>query len=386
MRTVDTYSSTHPLAPPTQEESLVAWLRLIRSRRVGATTFFRLMAEHGSAEASLDALPEVARTAGVQRYAPFPRDAALAEIDAGRAAGATLIAFGAQDYPAALAEIPDPPPLIWVRGDRQLLHRPLVALVGARNASSLGTRMARKLAADLGEAGMVTVSGLARGVDTAAHIASLDSGTIAVMAGGVDAIYPAENAGLADRIAETGLLLSEQPMGVYPQARHFPRRNRIVSGLARAVVVVEAAARSGSLITAKTALDQGREVLAVPGHPFDARAAGCNMLIRDGATLVRGAKDVVAALAPIVEDPPDPPQPALCPEIPPGAPARSNSAADIPALHASILSRLGPSPLAEDQLIRDLALPAGEVTPELLNLELDGRIARQPGGLLSRAD
>ncbi|MGB8623394.1 MAG: DNA-processing protein DprA, partial [Paracoccaceae bacterium] len=257
MRTVDTYSSTHPLAPPTQEESLVAWLRLIRSRRVGATTFFRLMAEHGSAEAALDALPEVARSAGVQRYAPFPRDAALAEIDAGRAAGATLIAFGAQDYPAALAEIPDPPPLIWVRGDRQLLHRPLVALVGARNASSLGTRMARKLAADLGEAGMVTVSGLARGVDTAAHIASLDSGTIAVMAGGVDAIYPAENAGLADRIAETGLLLSEQPMGVYPQARHFPRRNRIVSGLARAVVVVEAAARSGSLITAKTALDQG---------------------------------------------------------------------------------------------------------------------------------
>ncbi|KGB83333.1 DNA processing protein DprA, partial [Rhodovulum sp. NI22] len=293
---VDIYSSTHPLAPPTQEEDLVAWLRLIRSRRVGATTFFRLMAEHGSADAALAALPALARSAGVEQYGACPRDDALRELAAGRAAGARLIAFGTPGYPAALADIPDPPPMLWARGRADLLRRPQVALVGARNASSLGTRMTRKLAEGLGAAGMVTVSGLARGVDTAAHLASLDTGTIAVMAGGVDVIYPAENTELAGKIAAQGLLLSEQPIGLNPQARHFPQRNRIISGLARAVIVVEAAARSGSLITAKNALDQGREVLAVPGHPFDARASGCNMLIRDGATLVRGDSDVLEAL------------------------------------------------------------------------------------------
>ncbi|MEY8841434.1 DNA-processing protein DprA, partial [Cribrihabitans sp. XS_ASV171] len=179
-----------------------------------------------------------------------------------------------------------------------VLSRPMIALVGARNCSSLGTRMARALAHDLGKAGHVVVSGLARGIDTAAHIAALDTGTVAVMAGGVDVIYPAENAALAGDIAAQGLRLSEQPLRMTPQARHFPRRNRIISGLAQAVVVVEAAAKSGSLITARDALDQGREVLAVPGHPFDARAAGCNMLIRDGARLVRNAEDVIEALAP----------------------------------------------------------------------------------------
>jgi DNA processing protein len=182
-------------------------------------------------------------------------------------------------------------------GDPALLARPMIALVGARNASSLGTRMARRLAEELGEAGYVVVSGLARGIDTAAHHASLATGTVAVMAGGVDIVYPVENAVLAQEIAETGLRLSEQPMHLEPQARHFPRRNRIISGLAKAVVVVEAAAKSGSLITARTALDQGRDVLAVPGHPFDARAGGCNMLIRDGAVLVRSAADVIEALA-----------------------------------------------------------------------------------------
>ncbi|MHC0053311.1 DNA-processing protein DprA [Actibacterium sp. D379-3] len=383
MQPVDTYSSTHPLAPPTQEEDLVAWLRLIRSRRVGATTFFRLMAEHGSAQAALAALPDVARGAGVARYDPSPAEAALRELDAGRAAGARLIAHGSPDYPQALTDLADAPPLLWARGDTALLQRPMVALVGARNASSLGTRMARKLAEELGVAGMVTVSGLARGVDTAAHLAALDSGTIAVMAGGVDVIYPTDNSTLAEQIADTGLLLSEQPIGLYPQARHFPQRNRIISGLARAVIVVEAAARSGSLITARNALDQGRDVLAVPGHPFDARAAGCNMLIRDGATLVRNAPDVLEALGPLAPSAALPTQPALFPDIPAGPPPRARRAADIPALHARILSRLGPSPVAEDQLIRDLALPAGRVTPELLNLELDGQITRQAGGLLS---
>jgi len=404
---VDKHSSTHPLAPPTQEESLVAWLRLIRSRRVGPATFFRLMTEHGSAEAALEALPGVARVAGVERYAPCPAAAAERELAAGRAAGAVPVPFGSPDYPKALAGVPDPPPLLWLRGQPHLLRRPMVAMVGARNASSLGTRMARALAAGLGEHGIVTVSGLARGIDTAAHMASLDSGTVAVMAGGVDVTYPAENADLAARIAETGLVLSEQPVGMQPQARHFPSRNRIIAGLAEAVVVVEAAARSGSLITAKNALDQGREVLAVPGHPFDARAAGANMLIRDGAVLVRNAADVIEALPPAhspepahsdmfpIRRPEPQPRPARGPEtarpsrfakIPAGPERRARRASEIPALHAEILSRLGPSPVAEDQLIRDLDLPAGQVTPELLNLELEGRVTRQAGGLLSRAD
>lgn len=386
---MDKHSSTHPLAPPTREESLVAWLRLIRSRRVGPATFFRLIAEHGTAEAALDALPAVAHAAGVERYAPCSVAAAERELAAGRAANARPVPFGSPDYPDALAEIADPPPLLWARGRLDLLRRPMVAMVGARNASSLGTRMARALAEGLGKGGIVTVSGLARGIDTAAHRASLESGTVAVMAGGVDVIYPSENADLAARIAEAGLVLSEQPVGTHPQARHFPSRNRIIAGLAGAVVVVEAAARSGSLITARNALDQGRDVLAVPGHPFDARAAGGNMLIRDGATLVRNAADVIGALAPApsASAPGGPPKrPARFAEIPAGPAPKTPAIAEIPALHADILSRLGPSPVAEDQLIRDLDLPAGRVTPELLNLELDGRITRQAGGLLSRND
>ena len=240
--------------------------------------------------------------------------------------------------------------------------------------------MARRLAEDLGAAGYVVVSGLARGIDTAAHHASLATGTVAVMAGGVDVVYPVENAVLAQEIAETGLRLSEQPMHLEPQARHFPRRNRIISGLAKAVVVVEAAAKSGSLITARTALDQGRDVLAVPGHPFDARASGCNMLIRDGAVLVRGADDVIAALA----EGPGPRTGHKLPEVMPVPPER-RTLGETSALHGLILARLGPSPVAEDQLIRDLALPVGAVAPELLSLELEGRICRQPGGLLSLA-
>ena len=290
-------SSTHPLAPPTQEEVLVAWLRLIRSRRVGPGTFYRLMAEHGDAGAALAALPAIARAAGVSDYTPCPHATAEAEIARGRAAGARLVAIGAADYPPALAGIADAPPLLWMRGAADRATQRAVALVGARNASSLGLRMARTLARGLGGAGISILSGLARGIDTAAHEAALETGTIAVLAGGIDVIYPAENADLTARIAETGALISEQPPGLVPQARHFPRRNRIISGAAHAVVVVEAAARSGSLITARSALDQGREVLAVPGHPFDARAAGCNMLIRDGARLVRGAEDVIEALS-----------------------------------------------------------------------------------------
>ena len=371
-------------------EDPLLWLRLIRSRKVGPATFHRLMADHGGAEAALAALPGIAAAAGVADYALCPIEVVRAEAAQGRVAGARLILWGAPDYPALLQEIEDAPPVLWARGDLTLLARPMVAMVGARNASSLGLRMARRLAEGLAGAGQVGVSGLARGIDAEAHQAALAGGTVAVQAGGVDVIYPGENAELAAAIAAKGCLISEQPMGCVPQVRHFPQRNRIVSGLASAVVVVEAAARSGSLITARTALDQGRDVLAVPGHPFDARAAGCNMLIRDGATLVRHAGDVLetigagaqagaqaGAVVPADLPPAEP--------LPGPVPAR-RPLADIAAVHGQILARLGPSPLAEDQLIRDMALPPALLAPALMELELDGRIARAAGGLLSRVD
>ncbi|MCE8510643.1 DNA-processing protein DprA [Ruegeria pomeroyi] len=381
--TEEQFSSYHPPLPPTTEEDRFSWLRLLRSRRVGPTTFRRLMHEHGTAQNALAALPEVARAAGVEGYEICPPGVVEAELKAAKAAQARLLCLGDADYPAHLAGIPDAPPLLWLLGDPALLRRPMIALVGARNASSLGTRMARALAQDLGTAGFVVVSGLARGIDTAAHLAALPSGTIAVMAGGVDTIYPAENTHLAGDIARQGLRLSEQPMRLTPQARHFPRRNRIISGLAQAVVVVEAAAKSGSLITARDALDQGREVLAVPGHPFDARAAGCNMLIRDGAHLVRNAEDVIAALPALTAPQP---QPDLCDLMQQPAPPPKRSLRETAALHSQILDRLGPSPVAEDQLIRDLAASPGEVAPVLVDLELEGRINRQAGGLLSRVN
>jgi len=332
------------------------------------------MGEHGNARAALAALPEIARTAGVQDYTICPEGVVFAEIKAAQAAGARMICYNDDNYPTTLADISDPPPILWAIGDLTLMSRPMVAMVGARNASSLGTRMARKLAEELTEAGFVVVSGLARGIDTAAHLAALKGGTIAVQAGGVDVIYPKENAELTDNIGKSGLRLSEIAMGTQPQARHFPRRNRIISGLAKAVIVVEAAARSGSLITAKDALDQGRDVLAVPGHPFDARAFGCNALIRDGATLVRSAADVIEAISAA--------QPA--PQAKPATPERpTRTLRDTANLHSEILARLGPSPVAEDQLIRDLDLTSQQVTPELLNLELEGKITRAAGGLLS---
>jgi DNA processing protein len=332
--------------------------------------------EYGSAADALSALPEVARAAGVSDYEICPIGVVRAELQAGKAAGAQLLSDRDPLYPDALRNIADAPPLLWCLGRTDLLSRPMVALVGARNASSLGTRMARKLAGDLTDQGYVVVSGLARGIDTAAHLGALAGGTVAVQAGGVDVIYPVDNTQLAHDIAKQGLRLSEMPMGLQPQARHFPARNRIISGLAQAVVVVEAAARSGSLITARNALDQARDVLAVPGHPFDARAAGCNMLLRDGATLVRSADDVIEALAP---------KAAAVPAVAAPAPQPRPALRSIAALHAMILQRLGPAPVAEDQLLRDLAVPATEVAPALVDLELDGKITRQAGGLLARA-
>ena len=369
--------SNHPPLPPTTEDDLIARLRLLRSRRVGPATYRRLIAEHGSAAAALDALPEVAKAAGEKRYDICSVDRVEDELRAAKRARAALIADDHPDYPNDLNQIDDAPPLLWAIGNRTLLHAPMVALVGARNASSLGTRMAKSLAKGLAEAGYVVVSGLARGIDTAAHLASLDAGTVAVQAGGVDVIYPAENTDLAHDIGRKGLRLSEMPMGMSPQARHFPARNKIISGLAQAVVVVEAAAKSGSLITARDALDQARDVFAVPGHPFDARAAGCNMLLRDGATLVRSANDVIDALQPLA---PTPMQPALPLDSPPAhKPLRQ-----VAKLHDAILNRLGPAPLAEDQLIRDLNVASGDISPALMDLELSGKIKREAGGLLTR--
>ncbi|WP_164659773.1 DNA-processing protein DprA [Tropicibacter sp. Alg240-R139] len=381
--TEEQHSSNHPPLPPTTEEDRFSWLRLLRSRRVGPTTFRRLISEHGTAQNALAALPEVARAAGEQDYEICPTGVIDAELKAAKAAKARLLCLGDALYPAFLAEISDAPPLLWAIGDTSLLNHSMIAMVGARNCSSLGARMARALAHDLGAKDNVVVSGLARGIDTAAHLASLKTGTVAVMAGGVDVIYPAENSELANNIAHQGLRVSEQPMGMRPIARHFPRRNRIISGMSQAVVVVEAAAKSGSLITARDALDQGREVLAVPGHPFDARAAGCNMLIRDGAQLVRNADDVIAAL-PIRE--PEQSQLDLdqaLHETPRPTPKRTLQ--ETAKLHTQILNRLGPSPVAEDQLIRDLQISAGDVGPALVDLELDGKINRQAGGLLSLA-
>lgn len=377
--TLEQTSSTHPLIPPTTEDQRFDWLRLLRSRRVGISTFYRLMGEYGTAAEALRHLPEVARTAGVTSYEICPEAVIHAELKAGRAAGARLVFRGADGYPEALCELDDGPPLIWVAGSPDILAKPKIALVGARNASSLGGRMARALALGLAEAGFVIVSGLARGIDTASHMAALDTGTIAVLGGGVDVLYPAENAKLAeDIVARGGARISEQPMGLQPQARHFPARNRIISGLSQAVVVVEAAARSGSLITARTALDQGKEVMAVPGHPFDARASGCNMLLRDGARLVRSAEDVIEALAPLA------PRAVPSTELPLGPPEQNRSLSETAKLHQQILDRLGPSPLGEDQLIRDLGASSRAVSPILTDLELAGRICRQPGGLISR--
>jgi len=375
--TEEPQSSTHPPLPPTTEEDRFSWLRLLRSRRVGVATFHRLLAEHGTAQNALDALPEVAAQAGVTGYETCPPGVIEAELAAARAAGARLLCLGSAEYPASLAGLEDAPPLLWSRGDPGILSRDCLALVGARNASSLGVRMARALSADLGGRGFTIVSGLARGIDAAAHEAALPTGTAAVMAGGVDVIYPPEHARLAQDIAARGVLVSEQPMGLQPQARHFPRRNRLVAGLSRGVVVVEAAPKSGSLITARDAADLGREVLAVPGHPFDGRAAGCNLLIRDGAQLVRNAADVTAALE-TGHPAPRPARPAPAPR------PRPTVTATTKALHQRILDRLGPSPLGEDQLIRDLGAPAQAVGALLVELELDGRIQRQPGGLLSR--
>lgn len=342
------------------------WLRLYRSRRVGPMTFIRLVREHGNAGAALAALPDVALASGAKGYVPCSVQQAEAEIADAHAVGARMLCLGASDYPALLATISDPPAFLWALG--VVPDKPAIALVGARNSSSLGRRMAARLASELSEAGYVVVSGLARGIDAEAHRAALNGGTIAVQAGGVDNIYPRENDELAHNIVANGLRVSEMPMGLQPQARHFPRRNRIISGLSQAVVVIEGASRSGSLITAKDALDQGREVMAVPGNPMDARASGCNMLIRDGATLVRSAADIIEVLQrpKVIAD-----------NVVEMRPAPEGN------LTERLMSLLGPTPIPEDILIRQTEWPADEVLSALIDLELAEKVERHAGGTIA---
>ncbi len=353
----------------------IARLRLIRSERIGPITYFQLLSRFGSAEAALAALPDLARRGGGK----VPRIASKADAERETAAvakaGAKQLFLGLPPYPNLLAELEDAPPVITFKGHVSLLNKPSVAIVGARNASAAAIRFARTLAAELSGGGLAVVSGLARGIDGAAHQGALDGGTVAVIAGGIDVVYPPEHADLQARIAEQGLLIAEQPPGVEPQARHFPRRNRIIAGLSLGVVVVEAAPRSGSLITARLALEQGREVMAVPGSPLDPRAQGCNQLIRDGAILIQSAADVIETIKPFG-------QRDLWSATPPyGGGTVCADASD--AERRAVEMLLGPSPVPVDEIIRLSDLPPAIVQTVLLELELGGLLERHAGGRVS---
>ena len=352
------------------------WLRLIRSENVGPITFRQLLARFGSVGAALDALPELARRGGRRRpIAICSRAVAEAELAGLEAAGGFLIALCEPDYPPTLAALEDAPPVLGCLGHAHLLRRPAIAIVGARNASANGRRLARQLAAELGEAGFLVASGLARGIDAAAHEGALETGTVAVVAGGVDIIYPEENTGLYEEIRARGVLASEIAVGTVPQARHFPRRNRLISGLSRGTLVIEAAFRSGSLITARFAADQGRDVFAVPGSPLDPRARGCNNLIRQGAVLVESAADVLDVLGGTLIPPVEEPKAAdfLGP-----APTPPDTA-EIAEARDRIEESLGPTPVAVDEVIRECHVSPAIVHMALLELELAGRLERHPG-------
>lgn len=354
------------------------WLRLIRSENVGPRTFRILLNHYGGAGAALAALPDLARRGGAMRAVRIcPLEEAEREFAASTRYGVALVALGEPEYPRRLQAIDDAPPLLGVRGNHNVLAAPMVAMVGARNASAAGAKMAERLARELGEAGFVVVSGLARGIDAAAHRASLATGTIAVLAGGHDRLYPPEHGELLKAILETGAAVSEMPMGWEPRGRDFPRRNRLISGLSLGIVVVEAAKRSGSLITARLALEQGREVFAVPGSPLDPRAEGSNGLLKQGATLVTQTSDVVAVLQPILgrafEQPMEEPEPVY-----PTAPQEPD--ADI---RQRIVGLLGPTPVAIDDLVRLSGASVAVVRTTLLELEIAGRLDRQAGGMVS---
>lgn len=356
-------------------------LRLCRTDNVGPVTYRRLIERFGSAAAAIDALPDLSRRGGRSRaLVPPRRTAAEQEAEALVSRGGHLVFWGEAAYPVPLAAIEDAPPVLSVLGRGELLHERVVAIVGARNASANGCRFARGLAADLADAGWIVVSGLARGIDADGHQGALKGGTVAVVAGGVDVIYPKENAELYDRIAERGAVVSEQPLGTKPQARHFPPRNRIISGLALGVVVVEAAMRSGSLITARLAGEQGREVFAVPGSPMDPRCRGTNGLIRQGATLTESAADVLEALDGMVR----PLVSGRLDDHMPTQPAWDEPAeADVASARQAVHDKLGYSPIHVDELMRQCQLSPALLSAALLELELAGRLARHPGNQVS---
>lgn len=351
-------------------------LRLARTDQVGPVAFRQLINRFGSAAAALAALPDLARKGG--RSGPLKTlsvEDAGRELAAGEALGARLLTGADPGFPALLAALDPPPPVIWTLGDAALLSRPCVAVVGARVASAAGQRFARALAHDLGTAGYVVVSGLARGIDGEAHEGALETGTAAVLAGGIDDIYPPEHRDLHARIAERGCVVSEQPPGYRATARDFPRRNRIISGLSLAVVVVEAEARSGSLITARLAGEQGREVLAVPGSPLDPRAKGTNDLLRQGAAICEGAEDVIRAVSMLRN---------LREDGPAFAPAPHDGDVD-DALREAVAQLLSPTPVSRDELVRITGAPAGAVAAALVELSLAGRAELLGGGMAASA-
>ncbi|MBO6946780.1 MAG: DNA-protecting protein DprA [Rhodospirillales bacterium] len=358
----------------------LARLRLIRSENVGPVTYRRLLERFGDAQSALESLPDLASRGG--RAKPLrlcTRADAEIEISELHVIGAHILFQGEPDYPPLLGHIDDAPPVLFVRGHPALLKKRAVALVGSRNASVNGRRFARDMANKLGEAGFLVVSGMARGIDTAAHIGALETGTVAVMGGGVDVCYPRENKALYDDLVNQGAVCTEVRIGVSPQARHFPRRNRIISGIARAIVVLEAGAKSGSLITARMALEQGREVFAVPGAPQDPRVKGSNALIRDGAQLTESADDVIRVLTEMSGN-------ALSERQSrhfEGMPATNVDEKIVDQARTHVLQALDFGPTDVDDIIRETGCPAGAVHVVLLELEIAGRLVRQAGNSVS---
>ena len=373
-----------PIAELGDAERL-ACLRLIRTENVGPVTFRELVNHCGGAERALKALPDLARRGGRRKPVQiYPSDKAEAELEAARKIGARPLFTIEPGYPAVLVHAGVPPPLLYVKGRTDLFAMPAVAIVGARNASAAGRTMASRLAAALGVAGMIIVSGLARGIDGAAHEAALKTGTVAVLAGGLDHIYPPEHEKLHANIAAEGCLVSELPPGFKARGNDFPRRNRIVSGLALGTVVIEAALRSGSLITARRAADQGREVFAVPGHPLDPRAEGTNALLKQGATLVTSAEDVLEALRPQMDPTPRGMAAASADlELHPDEDAAPPSSLPAEAAQLVVLQALGPAPVSLDELARSTGLPIRALRGVLIELALAGRIEHQGAQLIA---
>ena len=363
------------MAALSQDEAF-ARIRLLRSPNVGPVSYRQLLRRFGTAIAALDALPDLAGRGG-GAYRPAPEQRVVDEVNALRAAGARYLFHDGADYPALLTELDTAPPILMVRGDVALARRPCVAIVGARNASAAAVKLSRQFAGDLADAGFVVVSGLARGIDGAAHQAALAGGTIGVIASGIDIAYPPEHADLQEAVATQGLLLAEQPPATEPLARHFPSRNRIIAGLAAGTLVVEAAPKSGSLITARLAAEAGREVMAVPGSPLDSRAQGCNQLIRDGAVLVQGADDVIELLSRFDGTPRS--------TFRDSAGLPDFAAEDLAQDPADIAGLLTVAPVPVDELIRQSGASAPAVQMALLELELAGRLVRHAGGRVSLA-